>query len=385
MGTEMAAAAASPAPPRSAPLHGEVALVLPSFDSGGAERVILNLSRGFAATGRTVRLVALSARGPLRAHVAEDVEVVDLGVPRARSAGPALVAHLRRRPADLVLGSQTHVNALLGLIRPLLPRRTQLVLREPTFHPNGGEGGVAERLLGRLLGRADLVVASSFAMQEHLVASVRGRARTLLLPNPVDVTGIRSSVALPSQPVAPAGELGTRLVAVGRLIESKALDELLRALVRTDPLVTLRVIGDGPQRGALEELVAELGIASRVQLLGRIDDPASLATEIAAADLLVHPSRYEGMPNAVLESLALGTPVLATTDLTVLEELAGEVGTAALRLVPRAELPAALAQARTRPGGGSLRPSLLPDRFDVPSVVQTLLAALEDPRSRIGA
>ena len=381
----MAAAAASPAPPRSAPLHGEVALVLPSFDSGGAERVILNLSRGFAATGRTVRLVALSARGPLRALVAEDVEVLDLGVPRARSAGPALVAHLRRRPADLVLGSQTHVNALLGLIRPLLPRRTQLVLREPTFHPNGGEGGVAERLLGRLLGRADLVVASSFAMQEHLVASVRGRARTLLLPNPIDVTSIRSSVALPSQPVAPAGELGTRLVAVGRLIESKALDELLRALVRTDPLVTLRVIGDGPQRGALEELVAELGITSRVQLLGRIDDPASLATEIAAADLFVHPSRYEGMPNAVLESLALGTPVLATTDLTVLEELAGEVGTAALRLVPRAELPAALAQARTRPGGGSLRPSLLPDRFDVPSVVQTLLAALEDPRSRIGA
>jgi len=376
--------AATDTPPAVPLAQREVALVLPSFGSGGAERVVLNLARGLAASGRSVRLVVLDATGPLRDLVPGAVEVVDLRQARARSAVPALVAHLRRRPAALVLGSQTHVNTLLSVVGPLLPKATRLVLREPTLHPPGATPAAADRLLGRLLGRADLVVASSLAMQSHLTATIRGRARILHLPNPVDVEGIRAGAAV-TLPVAPPGDSGLRLVTVGRLTEGKAHDELLRALARTDTDATLTVIGDGPLRAPLETLSRELDLVSRVRFLGRVDDPALLAGEVAAADLLVHPSRFEGMPNAVLESLALGTPVLATTDLTVLEELAGEVGTAALRLVPRAELPAALSWTPTRPSGGSLRPSLLPERFDVPSVVQILLAALEDPRSRTGA
>ncbi len=112
-----------------------VALILPSFGSGGAERVLLNLAKGFAAAGAEVRLVALDPDGPLRAEVAPDVEIVDLDRARVRWAAPTLVRHLRRRPATLVIGSQTHLNVLLGLLRPALPPQTHLVLREPNLLP----------------------------------------------------------------------------------------------------------------------------------------------------------------------------------------------------------------------------------------------------------
>ena len=356
----------------------EAALVLPSFASGGAERVVLNLAVGLAGRGWTVRLLTLDGQGPMREQVPPAVEVVTLGHPRARRAGPAIVAELRRRPADMLVGSQTHLNVLLGLVRPLLPRTTRLVLREPSLQPDANARSRKDLAIGRVLGRADVVVASSSAMHEHLVASVRGRARTVLLPNPVDVDGLRALAASGTPERSRAGS--AHLVSVGRLIGLKAHDDLLRALARSGTGHTLTLVGDGPERVRLERLTAELGLAGRVEFTGRVDDPARLAALVAEGDVLVHPSRWEGLPNAVLEALALGTPVLATTDLAVLATLAEEVGPDALRLVPRDGLPDALRGVRVRTVTGStdtLRPNLLPARFRLPYVVDALLDAAD--------
>ena len=350
------------------------ALVLPSFASGGAERVMLNLAGGLAARGVAVRLIALDGRGPLRTLVPAEVEVVDLDRPRARRAGPSLVAALRRRPVDLVVGSQTHVNVLLALLRPLLPSGTRLVLREPALHTHAPRPARRDRALGRALGRADVVIASTPAMQEHLVATASGRARTVLVPNPVDVESLRAAARTGA--AVPSSGAGARLVSVGRLIGSKALADLLRALGGSGTAHTLTVVGDGPERAALEQMRDALGLAGRVTFAGRIDDPSELARTVAGADLLVHPSLAEGLPNAVLEALALGTPVLATTDLTVLGPLAAELGPGALRLVPRDTLADALTQVAPRTDT-TLRPCLLPERFRPAAVVDALLDAAD--------
>ena len=348
-----------------------VALVLPSFGSGGAERVVLNLAEGLLARGSAVRLIVLDGRGPLRDRVPTGIAIVDLDRPRARRAGPALVAELRRRPVDLLVGSQTHVNVLLGLMRPLLPSTTRLVLREPNLLPGADARSTRDRAIGRVLGRADLVVASSPAMREHLVASVRGRARTVLLPNPVDVDALRTRVGSGHEPCD-----ALRLVTVGRLTEQKAHDDLLRALSRVDAPATLDVLGDGPLRLPLEALARELGLDGRVRFLGRIDNPRLLASLVATADALVHPARYDGMPNAVLEALALGTPVVATSDLRVLRELAEEIGPEGLRLVPREDLSEAIGAIPRRVTSDTPDVSLLPDRFRLADVVDALLDAV---------
>ena len=358
----------------------EVALVLPSFGSGGAERVVLNLARGLVAAGADVRLLMLEDRGPLRALVPSEIEIVDLARPRARSAGPAIVAHLRRRPADLVIGSHTHLNVLLALLRPVLPPSTRLVLREPTLHPAPSPQRPADRLLGRALGRADLVVATSEAMHEHLVGTVRGPARVALIPNPVDVAALRAGaervLADNAEGLRGAIADAPHLVCVGRLAAGKAHDDLLRALAAVASGTLLTIVGDGPLRDELESLSRTLGIVDQVRFTGRIDDPDQLAARVAAADALVHPSRFEGMPNAVLEALALGTPVIATEDLSVLDALAEEVGPSVLQLVPRTELPEAIAAVRSAGAARVLRPSLLPDRFRVDQVVAALVEAV---------
>jgi len=369
-----------------------IVLLLPSFGAGGAERVVINLANAFASTGRRTDVLVLDGRGPMRQHLDAAVHVTDLGRPRARSAGPSIVRAVRRLRPDVLVASQTHLNLLVAGLRPLLPRDLRLVLREPLLAPPSGTRTLEDRAVGRLHRRAALVVASSEPMRHHLDRTVDGRVRVAHVPNPVDVDRLRTGIVPARAPGA-----GRRLVTVGRLVPEKGHADLLRALAAgAAPDDRLEVVGAGPLRGALEALAAELGVTERITFHGHLDAPGPV---VAGADLLVQAAHVEGMPNAVLEALALGTPVLATTDLVALEGLAAELGPAALRLVARAELASALAgpSGDGVEGGGEagsgedlptlrgLRPSLLPDRFRADTVAARLLELLDEPSRRAGA
>jgi glycosyltransferase involved in cell wall biosynthesis len=100
------------------------------------------------------------------------------------------------------------------------------------------------------------------------------------------------------------------LLAVGNLIPLKRHALIVEALVHLQG-IDLAIAGDGPERPRIEALAAQLGLADRVRLLGRLPQD-SLPGIYGAADILVHPSLREGWPNVLLESMACGTPVLAT-------------------------------------------------------------------------
>jgi glycosyltransferase involved in cell wall biosynthesis len=359
-------------------MNGGIDLVLPSFGSGGAERVMVNLAVALHARGHLIRVVVIDGRGPLRDELPSVVEIVDLQRSRARLAAPALMRVIRQAQPDAVFSSHTHVNILLGLIRPLLPRGTRLIVREPLLPRTGAVPRLEALLLGQGIRRADSVIASSERMRAQLADLTGDRCNIHLVPNPVDVDGLRSAVdpaeALPASD--PPSSRPIQLVAVGRLVSQKGHADLLDALAR--PVTgdaTLEVIGDGPLRGELETTVRRHGLERRVRFHGRIDDRRRLATLVAGADALVQAAHFEGMPNAVLEALALGTPVLATTDLTMLAELSEELGSDALRLVPRDALATAIG-ATARREGPFPRPTLLPARFALAAVVDRLLDIL---------
>jgi glycosyltransferase involved in cell wall biosynthesis len=111
------------------------------------------------------------------------------------------------------------------------------------------------------------------------------------------------------------------IVFIGRLHVQKDLHELIAVapeLLAKLPNHDLVIVGEGPQRSALERLSGELGIGDRVHFVGwRADVPEILA----AAEMLILPSRWEGMPNVVLEAMAAGKPVVATTAEGVVELL----------------------------------------------------------------
>jgi glycosyltransferase involved in cell wall biosynthesis len=127
----------------------------------------------------------------------------------------------------------------------------------------------------------------------------------------------------------------------GRLVPIKGFDLLLQALpaiLDALPASRLLLVGDGPDRPLLEAQARALGVADRVQLVGV---HAQVAPFLAAADLLVAPSRNEGLGKALVEAMALGCPVVATRVGGIPTVVAdGETG----RLVPP-EDPGALAQA----------------------------------------
>ena len=131
------------------------------------------------------------------------------------------------------------------------------------------------------------------------------------------VTALRNGVDLaafsPRDRKAARRKLGlTRrtLLSVGGLIERKGHHIIIQAL-RDLPDTELLIAGDGPERGALERLAAQLSLSERVRLLGNVahDDLAEL---YAAADASILASSREGWANVLLESMACGTPVVAT-------------------------------------------------------------------------
>ena len=150
---------------------------------------------------------------------------------------------------------------------------------------------------------------------------LEGKLRALGYRGPIDVLppGVRLSRFEFRAPQAPR-DGRCELLFVGRLIECKGLDVLLRALqaVRSDVRgATLSVIGDGEQREALERLAGELGLAAAVRFEGALPHEA-VADRLRAADVLVMPSRAmpdgqaEGSPVVTKEAQAIGLPVVAT-------------------------------------------------------------------------
>jgi glycosyltransferase involved in cell wall biosynthesis len=135
--------------------------------------------------------------------------------------------------------------------------------------------------------------------------------KLVVIPNGVDSSRWQALKQSNANPLG-VSERRRSIVFVGRLDKQKGLDRFFEELPKIFDLLpqhNLVLVGDGPQRASLERKASRLGLASRVHFCGWQPDAAPF---IATADILVLPSRWEGMPNVVLEAMAAGKPVVAT-------------------------------------------------------------------------
>jgi glycosyltransferase involved in cell wall biosynthesis len=129
-----------------------------------------------------------------------------------------------------------------------------------------------------------------------------------VLPNPVDVEGILAARGMPS---AWSGD-GPHLLAAGRLAPEKGFDLLIEALVKVRkrfPGIDLTIAGSGAEKAALQALGHDEKFGDAFRIAECLDTPYAL---FPGATLFVLSSRYEGMPNALLEAAAAGLPLVAT-------------------------------------------------------------------------
>lgn len=158
------------------------------------------------------------------------------------------------------------------------------------------------------IAHADFVACASWFMraQAMRVAAHRDWAKLYVVRCGID------PAAMPLANEAPSGTV--RFVCVGRLSSEKGhrgLLEAFRAVAERMPDVRLDLVGDGPLRGEVDALIAELGIGDVVTRHGALPEADTLA-RIAAADILVLPSFMEGLPLVIMEAMALGKPVIAS-------------------------------------------------------------------------
>jgi glycosyltransferase involved in cell wall biosynthesis len=173
------------------------------------------------------------------------------------------------------------------------------------------QGGLAARglrqLRDRVLRRAAHVFTPSGYLRELVIGWGVAEERVSVMPNPAPF----------DTPSAPRAELRSRfgcdgptLAFAGRLTAQKSLDVLLDALEAND-CVALIVAGDGEERDALRAGIASRGLGGRVTTVGALPR-AEVIDLLAAADASVLSSSWENFPHSVVESLAVGTPVIAT-------------------------------------------------------------------------
>ncbi len=157
----------------------------------------------------------------------------------------------------------------------------------------------------RAASRGDRAVAVSHLTARRL-GSVR-REEIEVIPNGVQFEKLRAINGGDDDP-----KIGP-LVFAGRLISEKRVDLLLEAaaiLARSMPGPILTIIGDGPARASLQRQVARLGLADRVELLGRLETSNEVWNRMSRAKIAVHPSAREGFGLFALEAMALGLPVV---------------------------------------------------------------------------
>jgi teichuronic acid biosynthesis glycosyltransferase TuaC len=163
-------------------------------------------------------------------------------------------------------------------------------------------------LIRHAISRADALIAVSSALRDALINLGAEPGRTTVLRNGVD-----AEFFSPMDPVVTRKQLQLRrktLLSVGHLITRKGHDRVIQALVDL-PEFDLLIVGEGPERAALEALSVKLNVGQRVHLVGGVSQD-KLPLYYAAAEALVLASTREGWANVLLEAMACGTPVIAS-------------------------------------------------------------------------
>lgn len=287
-----------------------------SLTGAGAERVTVNLANDWAARGQDVTIVTSApvtedafALHPAIARVCLGISgagrgLVD-GVWRTARRAMALRRVLRELRPDLAIGVMSISNVILALAsRGIVGVRT--IGTEHIFPGSDPLDRFRSAMRRLTYGRLDTVVALTRECADWLEANTSAR-NVRVIPN-----AVQWPVPAAAPRVDPAQASGRRrVVAVGRLAPQKGFDRLVGAfgdVARRHPDWDLAILGEGPDRGALEARVREAGLADRVRMPGWV---GNVGEWYERADLFVLSSRYEGFPCVLVEAMACGLPAVA--------------------------------------------------------------------------
>jgi sugar transferase (PEP-CTERM/EpsH1 system associated) len=294
--------------------------VIETLEVGGAEAVVANIVN-HASPGIRAGVCCLMHAGPIASRIHPGIEIIEMG--KAQHGNDyripfRLAKILRTRNVDIVQSHDWGTLLETTLAATLAGVTAIHMAHGPSIHyPANDRWTSLKRYLRRTAERlASLKIKCAIAVSEvvrqELINNVGiPEKKVVLIHNGINLKTVTqdSAVKRAELNISPEDIL---LITVGRLAEIKNYSLLLNALalsIKHEPKLKLIMVGDGPDRGRLEENTRILGLSGRVIFLGNRDD---VRDWLAASHIFVLPSFYEGISIALLEAMAAELPVIAT-------------------------------------------------------------------------
>jgi glycosyltransferase involved in cell wall biosynthesis len=290
-----------------------IAFVLSSFEPGGTERQMIELIRRLDRSRWKVHVACFHARGGWFGRVVEVADSVE-EFPLRSFKHPSTIVQMqafarwcRGLRIAVVHTSELYAN-IFGLPGAALARVPVRIANRREINPDKSPVQIAmQRAAYALAGK---VVANSQAAADRLLAERVPPARVAVIPNGLDLGHVRPQTVR---------DRYRKVIVVANLRTEKGHDVLMDAAVNLliqYPDATFELVGGGAERERLQARAATLGLTHAFSFLGHRDD---VAARLAAADIFVLPSRSEAFPNALLEAMAAGLPVVASSVGGILE------------------------------------------------------------------
>jgi glycosyltransferase involved in cell wall biosynthesis len=304
-------------------MSSRIVVFLPSLRGGGAERAIAGVCNGLVAGGVEVVLVLADlGDGTYRSEIDSRVRVIALARGGVFDALLPLADVIRREQPAAVLSAMRHANVIAILAHALASRgmsvAPRLVISERVevaamrALESGLRARVVHWLARRLYRRAHSVIAVSAGVEAGLRVELGNRAPEIrVIYNPTVTPALREGArAAVPHPWLEAGEPPV-ILGVGRLTAQKGFDVLIDAFasVRSTRPCRLILLGEGPDRAALEKQAERRDVRDDVLMPGFVENPYVWMAHTSA---FVLSSRAEGLPNALIQAMACGAPLVST-------------------------------------------------------------------------
>lgn len=295
----------------------KIAIFTRTLRSGGVERVTVNLANEMVGRGLEVDLVLAECKGAYLELLDPRVRRVDLNALALRNYTRKLARYLKEARPDALLAQSAECGVAAVLARWIARVPTRVVaschgtLSRAVAHALDFKVRFLPWLMRLTYPHADAIVAVSTGVADDLATSLGfERDRISVVFNPsvtAELMAFRSEP--PGHRFWQTGK--PVIVAVGRMVLAKnfpcLIDAFAKALEQRD--MRLLIVGDGPERGRLEQQVEQLGLGEFVDMPGFIDPPWSL---MAHSSVFVLSSSWEGLPTVLIEALALGCRIVST-------------------------------------------------------------------------
>lgn len=297
----------------------KIAFFHPYFAFGGVEKTNLRLAKYFIEHGYSVDFLSLSFTEHLQKEMDElGIKRIIINANRTISAVPELRKYMKeeQKKEKLVFISCQNFANLITIFAIPRKRDNLKVIVSERLHPiefeyNGNvkKGKIILSLMKVFYKKADVIVANSKETADE-ITKITGE-ETQYIYNPT-LSGDYKRLAEVSVEKDWFEQNLPVIVSVGRLSKEKGFDTLIKAFEKVQKEVDCRlvIIGDGPLRDELEDIADRLGISDMVWMPGYDTNPYKY---VSKSNVFVLSSLFEGLPNTLIEALAVGTPCVATS------------------------------------------------------------------------